>query len=235
MIVLALTATPSLPGERPQLLMTGTYHAGEVVVAPGSTWLAVVPQLNHGFVVEEAEVVVEAVTDPLVGEEGEASGLRVTAPSCFRTPLFLVRGVDSIQTGFFDTSIEYPTRLEINAPTPITVFSRRHYALVVECDPEAPTTVDDFMECPLLLVHELSRQVLATFTVYAPPEGPFQFASEAAPTVLWAGDIDRDGKLDLLLDLTYHSNVSAPTLFLSSGADKGTLVAEIASFVTTGC
>jgi hypothetical protein len=233
--ILVVAATPLLSGPSSRLLLPGTFHGGEVVVENGSTWLAVVPQLNHGYVIEEAEVVVETVFDPIVDAEGEVSGVQISAPSCLRTPLFLVRGMDAIQTGFFDTSVSDPTRIRINEPFPITVFSRRHYALIIEYDPEVPTTVDNFVECPLVLVHELGRQVLATFTIHAPPEGDLSFASEAVPMILWAGDIDRDGKLDLLLDLTNHYNVSAPAFFLSTAAGDDQLVAEVASLHITGC
>ena len=53
--------------------------------------------------------------------------------------------------------------------------------------------------------------------------------------ILWAGDIDRDGRLDLLIDMSNHYNVSAPTLFLSSHAGKGQLVARVASLGLSGC
>lgn len=234
-IVLSLAAASLFSGSRPQLLLPGMFHGGEVVVENGSTWLAVVPQRNHGFVIEEAEVVVETVYDPIVDAEGEMTGLMVSAPSCFRTPLFLVRGIDSIQTGFFDTASSVQLPLKINEPFPIKVFSQRRYALLIEYDPNAPTTVDNFVECPLVLVHELSRQVLTTFSVYAPPGGDLSIGDEAVPQHLWSGDIDRDGKLDLLLDLTNHYNVTKPTLFLSSEAGEDELVAEVASLVITGC
>ena len=57
----------------------------------------------------------------------------------------------------------------------------------------------------------------------------------ASPTAIWAGDLDRDGELDLLVDATFHYNVSNWTLWLSSGADSGELVGEVATLTTTGC
>ena len=51
----------------------------------------------------------------------------------------------------------------------------------------------------------------------------------------FAGDLDGDGKLDLLIDTTHHYNLSEPTLFLSSQAKDGELVHNVASFRTTGC
>ncbi|MBS1813354.1 MAG: hypothetical protein JSS87_00595 [Acidobacteria bacterium] len=52
-------------------------------------------------------------------------------------------------------------------------------------------------------------------------------------SILWLGDLDGDGKLDLLLDISGHYNVMNPVLFLSKGAPQ--LVQAVASFPTTGC
>ncbi len=58
---------------------------------------------------------------------------------------------------------------------------------------------------------------------------------DAGWSLIWAGDLDGDGKLDLYVNVTQHYNVSERKLFLSSQAQKGQLVKEIAEFVTTGC
>ena len=47
----------------------------------------------------------------------------------------------------------------------------------------------------------------------------------AIPTLLWAGDLDGDRQLDLLINATPHYTVySAPVLFLSSMVKDGNLV-----------
>lgn len=53
--------------------------------------------------------------------------------------------------------------------------------------------------------------------------------------IYWAGDLDGDGKLDLYLDLANHYNVGQYRLFLSSPAEKGKLVKEVANFRFVGC
>ncbi|MBI5473826.1 MAG: hypothetical protein HY961_15930 [Ignavibacteriae bacterium] len=58
---------------------------------------------------------------------------------------------------------------------------------------------------------------------------------DGSPTLRWAGDLDRDGRLDLLMDLTNHYNVSEPTLFLSSRAAANELVKKVASHRQVGC
>jgi len=50
----------------------------------------------------------------------------------------------------------------------------------------------------------------------------------------WAGDLDGDGALDLLLDLATGGNESIPTLFLSTAGPAG-IPAPVASHHTTGC
>ena len=53
------------------------------------------------------------------------------------------------------------------------------------------------------------------------------------PQVLFAGDLDRDGKLDLLVSTATHYNVGETTLFLSR-PDPAKLV-PVAVARTTGC
>lgn len=51
---------------------------------------------------------------------------------------------------------------------------------------------------------------------------------------LWAGDLDRDGALDLYMDLASSFNMSRRVLFLSSGAAPDMLLREAAVFETHG-
>ena len=53
--------------------------------------------------------------------------------------------------------------------------------------------------------------------------------------ILWAGDIDGDGKVDLIIDTARHYNVKAPTLFLSSQAKGKKIVECVAILRTLGC
>jgi hypothetical protein len=53
--------------------------------------------------------------------------------------------------------------------------------------------------------------------------------------VIWAGDIDGDDRLDVLLDTSNHSNGEDTTLYLSSLAAPGQVVKSVASFASFGC
>jgi hypothetical protein len=53
--------------------------------------------------------------------------------------------------------------------------------------------------------------------------------------ILFAGDIDGDGKFDLLIDTSRHYNASNPTLYLSKPAEKGKIIKPIGVFTSVGC
>jgi hypothetical protein len=69
-----------------------------------------------------------------------------------------------------------------------------------------------------------------TQVLYSAPEN----ADEPAWEILWAGDLDGDGKLDLCLQLGADSSVSERILFVSTKATSGQLVGEFAVFATKG-
>ncbi len=56
-------------------------------------------------------------------------------------------------------------------------------------------------------------------------------------SIVWVGDLDRDGNLDLILDASDHYNVGELRLYLSGKAqsDFGYLVSPVAQRRTTGC
>jgi len=59
-----------------------------------------------------------------------------------------------------------------------------------------------------------------------------------APDVLWVGDLDSDGKLDVILDLRSDPEFNKPALFLSSSAENGDfvrLVTWLAPQTPDGC
>ena len=238
MLLAALGVAGRLPSVEPGaasqfgFVVPGTYRIGEVTVETGTTWLAVVPQRGRGYLVEETTLRVEAVHDPDAVRGGEKTGLRLSAPSCFRTPLFMVGATEAVQAGFVDTAVWSPRDLLIDTPMPITTNTNRHYALLVDCGGAPPAAAVEVIECPLVLYYETSQQVLASFPIVVGPGQQPEFDDRARPLLVWAGDIDRDRGLDLMLDLGNSWSISTPTLFLSSSAAKDELVGEFGALET---
>ena len=53
--------------------------------------------------------------------------------------------------------------------------------------------------------------------------------------IIFAGDIDGDCKLDLIIDTSYHYNLSRPTLYFSKTAEKGKIIKPMGVFSYVGC
>lgn len=53
--------------------------------------------------------------------------------------------------------------------------------------------------------------------------------------LIFAGDIDGDGILDLIIDTSRHYNATSPTIYLSKPADKGEVVKPIGGHTSVGC
>jgi hypothetical protein len=65
---------------------------------------------------------------------------------------------------------------------------------------------------------------------------PYFEEGDYVGNLLWVGDLDRDGKVDFYMDFnSYEKGSFSSSLFLSSEAEKGELVKEVAAFGTLGC
>jgi len=83
--------------------------------------------------------------------------------------------------------------------------------------------------CSLLLQRGGKKQVLGNFDAAKGKNGRVTLEPDIGFAVMFAGDLDRDGKIDLLIDTSDSHQLSEPTLFLSSFATKEELVHKVAS------
>jgi hypothetical protein len=216
----------------PQLLLIGTFHGDEVAARSGETWLAMVPS-EKGYMLVETRVRIELVKDELQDKDNETTGKKVSA-EINKKVLFLLRGINIIKPGEVETITMISSPFEINKSIYLRLSNGRSYKLSLVCEETTPLTVDNFKECPLILTAGSQSQRIMTFSVYYAPYKKPILASDAHPSLLWAGDIDRNGAIDLLLDLTNHYNIFNPVLFLSSAAQNNDLVNKVAEFITYG-
>ena len=216
-----------------QLLLTGIFHGDEVAAESGEKWLALVP-FGNGYALKETRLGIEFVKDEIIDEDGEATAKKVFI-DLDKKPLFLVRGLPGIAAGPVETAVAEPLYLKIGNETPFKLNNDRRYALRVACDENSPLTVDHFGKCPLILKAQPKTQNIHDFQIYRPPGTKPVFAGDARPALIWAGDLNTDGALDLLIDVSNQYNTSALTLFLSSGPTSEALVIKAAAFITSGC
>ena len=53
--------------------------------------------------------------------------------------------------------------------------------------------------------------------------------------IIWIGDLNRDKKPDLIMNLSNHYNRGNTTLLISGDSENGELVKKVAEWNTTGC
>lgn len=205
-----------------ELLFTDTYSHHEIRNVTGEQFLVLagderVPRL------ESASLRVRRVYDPWEDAEGETTGKRVEVDG--HNDVFLLRS-PHLRAGHVVAASPMRTELPIDAPTPITLGATQ-YTLDYHCgsDPDERGIV----ECALILDDGRRQQELARVLYF--------FADREHMGVLFhfAGDLDGDGRLDLLIDISRTDHEWHPALFLSSAADEGELVKKVAELVTYAC
>ena len=83
-------------------------------------------------------------------------------------------------------------------------------------------------------LHDRAAQRRGSWRLARSPEAPL-IAMENTPNLLWAGDLDRDGRLDLLFRTPIGGYSKRYVLFLSSTAAPPDLLKAVASFGVLDC
>jgi hypothetical protein len=196
------------PNEWEHLLIPGSYNAGDAPVHPGTGWFALVPV--GGVWRLEPAIVRHAHFDNLIGSE-EISSNRKDAIALLR--------FDGIKGGKVDTpnikfsNVEQWWEPEIGKPPLKINFKAMEHRL----------------EASLSGFHLKNGSKATSLS-----DKKFDGKGDDRASLLWAGDLDRDGKLDLLISYG-GDNWSGVCLYLSSRAGEGELVREIGCHSGTGC
>ena len=218
----------------PEILVPGEYHGDEVQATSGAGWLGLFQPEAGDMVVAQVKLHVDTVLDALLDENGPPTGKRVGSSG--GPAVLLMKDVPRVEPGPVRT-IAADVLLVPNEPVSLALEATQPVVLELACAAPASSRGRAQSTCKLVLRAEAEpkSQVLRTYEAYW-DEGGFGGAGNDAPVrILWAGDLDRDSRLDLLVDLTDHYNVSRPTLFLSSSAQGDSLVAVVAEHQSTGC
>lgn len=223
-LVTALCPLFAGDGARPkiEILRTGVFHGSQVTAKDGEHWLGLV-KTGSKFGWRETTVRVRAAHDEIVDAEGENSGKEVSVAG--PPPLFLVRGLGRL-VGHKVTPVfqsEEPQEFPKDDSWKLPFGGSTAILRIINRPPDAQ--YDETRTTFLTL--QVGEQIQ---TLYKWDHG----LVDQAAYLHWAGDLDGDGKLDLVMDLSDHYNLSEFTLFLSSGAGSS-IVKKVSSFCTSGC
>ncbi len=219
----ALLWGSSPPAEQHRLIEAGAFHGGEIVDADAGSWLGLFSD-GKTYVWRDAVVDVKAVRDEITDDGPDQRTGREASVRGGGRPVFLVRGGEDLRVASVDGFREMEQHpLRNGDRLQFTIGQQRFLLRVINPRRRG----DDNMAGSSL---ELASNGI-TQTLYSAPED----AAEPGWQVLWAGDLDGDGRLDLYVQLGDHYNVSERILFVSTKAGSGQLVGRFAIFRTVGC
>lgn len=216
---LSLFAAPNTP--EPAISEPVMYHGDEWNAQPGAGWLAL-QATDQGFHLVETYVQVTRVEDVILDEPGQKTGKDITCDLSV-PPMFLLGHHPSLKPGPVTTFQATNQWLKPGESIPL---DKHRFEVYATATPDENHPEDNFLEYAVVMQSESTTQILV--------DGMY-VATDGMPSLLWAGDLDRDNKPDLILDVTNHYNVRHLVLYLSTSAEKGELVGLVAELRTTGC
>lgn len=228
-MALAIGVIAAAPADPPvRLLMTGQFHGDEVTARSGEVWLGLF-QTASGYALRATTLTVTLVRDEILDDEDERTGKLVTVSDA-REPLFLVKAAGRLRPRAVPTV--FAGELILVKESHIRLAGPEGESMLT-VDTDDPTEKSEALRPPDTLAQH-STLNLHTRGIIQPL---FSLTEHDAASweVLWAGDLDGDGKLDLLLDLAGHYNASELRLFLSTAAGKGEAVRQVAVLERVGC
>jgi hypothetical protein len=230
-----MSVLPALLATGFALQPPGTFHGNEPVARDGERWLALRVDAR-GAALIETTMQVRAVEDAVLDASGERSGREVGSPLGEAGIVAYLRG-PGLRSGPVEQATVTAASTDA-APAPVRMIALHvhRYRLETRCDATPLRHVDAQPQhrCRFLLDDGRRAQTVLEANAWYEP-GVARLVTDAPAEVLFAGDLDRDGRPDLVIDLTDHYNVARPTLLLSSQAAAGQLVGVAAVFESVGC
>lgn len=158
----------------------------------------------------------ELIVRPLPDKDGIYEEERVTVEWRPEMLSFAVRCMPAVRAGRMESARIVNHELQSSGSLGISLGKRRY---IVRLERLRQNTAD-------------ARVVLSDGTVTQVLYSTDGFVDEPHFYVEWAGDLDRDGRLDLVVNLSRKYSVHPHRLLLSTKANKSELVGEAAVFVT---
>lgn len=213
----------------------GTFHGGEPVARDGERWLALRVD-ERGAELVETTLHLRAVEDPVLDAPGERGGREVGSPLGEAGIVVFLRGAGLRAGPVAQAAVAEESVGAAPVPARVLTWRGRRLRLDAHCEavPFRHVETQPQHRCRFVFGDGVRGQTLLESIGWRAPD-PERLATDASAEVLFAGDLDRDGRLDLIVDLTDHYNIARPTLLLSSQAKDGELVGVAAAYESVGC
>jgi hypothetical protein len=218
-----------------QLGGIGCFHSAEAEMDLTKEWYGLFISEHSFSEVKKVQPVIKPCHDPIFDEDSsQRSGKEIFLKDASRPQLLI--GGTKLKEGKIETAHLVNSRCIFPGDRISFHFNGSEYSLMAIGQVMFDTTHNR------MIPYVKGYRVYFVKNQYQNPEVQELFhlealysGEEAQPSVFFAGDIDGDGKPDLLYNLSNHYNVGNVTLFLSSKAESGKMLKMVASRNTTGC
>lgn len=210
LFLLATSLNALAQEENWQVSTPGEFHDGEAPIKPGSGWFALVPASGQ-WRLETSIVRAKRVVDEIAGDN---SGIKITSSQPNTLVLLKFPGLKAGRVATPNMKfIDNPRLLELQNPAIEIEFAGEKHFVGIQ-------------KSGVYLKKGKQKQILHDAKEVKDPD--------FTASILWAGDVDGDGKLDFFFETT-TLNSNSKCMYLSSVADTGTLVKQIGCQTSSGC
>lgn len=210
-----------------KVLVTGTFHEDEVWQrADKEEWFGLFKQQNK-YVFKKTSIQTARVKDEIIDSDNQKTGWVVSTPEADGECIVLLAGLKNLTEGKAQ-AVDLPKNRIFPGETVAVELNQVSYKLYAEGfkikNDEQEYQVTDYK----LLITAAPKENVQLLV--AKPDFDDQMI-----TVLWAGDLDGDNKLDLIIDTSRHYNATHVSVYLSSQARTKEFVRYIGMHTAVGC
>lgn len=215
-----------------KIIREGFYHSDEVWNdITKDTWVGIFTN-GHNFYSKKCNLKATRCIDDTMEEDSttEKTGWNIKTTEK-DSSILLISGLSNLQTGNISALNLSQKQLLPNESMRVQFLGKtyRLYATGIKQQDKNNPTEYQISNYKLYISTIKRGKQITTLLV---KEDSFD---DAMITILFGGDIDQDGFLDLLIDTSNHYNAESPTLFLSSPSDEKAILKAVANHVRVGC
>jgi hypothetical protein len=231
LIIAAVTFSGNPENSTFEILAPGSFHGDDVYSgASGEIWFGVF-ETASGYEMRQAEMIVEDAIDPYIDVDEDRTARLIYAADAVIDPQYdWDYETDRWSSGDADRIMFFLR------PAGSVFHVGPLYPVLVDSPDIPPDTTIELGNSGLLLVAMPKGLYLVDGSTSQRLSSVYPNSCGEAVSVIWAGDLDGDGRIDLVLDDQPHYAYRVfYRLFLSGEAEPGKLVKEVASFSAGSC